>query len=1020
MGITTLISAVLASNGWRWRRMLGGYEFAYLMLAVTIYAGMYTLELAATSFTARVLWGQLQYIGVVALAPLWLLFASRFSGHERWITRARVLALWALPVVHLVLVFTNDLHRLVWPTITQLPAEFGSRLVYSHGPAVWVFTAYSYLAYLTGALLLIFSSGRSSRPYRLKVGVVVVGTLIPILANALYLWGLNPLPGFDLTGVGFMVSGVVASVAITVYRNWQMLPVAQDVIFRSMGDGVLVLDDEDRLMDLNPTAQQFTGLAKDALGRNLFDLFPGNETVLSLKEPGISHAMLEIGTGADRQLLDATISPISNEHGSLQGRVVLLRDIRQERAMREAERRRTRQIEALNIITHAALRAPSLTQMLQVLANSLGVIFDADGAYLTLWDAENQRSVAAAAYGAMRDDYATIKPEPGEKTITESVLAAGKVLQVEDTANSPYLSPRIAANFPAESILALPLIADEKKLGAVLIAFHRSRRFTPADVALAEQVAAQVAVSIAKVQLFEAEREQRQLAEALRGMGMTISESLDLETVLDRLLEEIGKVVAYDGACVMLVDAQARRARIVRSRWHAGHANAAQETKTLPLESDIASTPLLMRMIESGQPVMIADTQAEMQMDGAWVMGNMRSWAGAPILARGAVTGFLSLYKSEVNFYQSSDASSLAAFTAQAAIAIENARNFTEMQRVTQRERLVFAAMRDFTAGLDSESVLRAVARHMIAGLKVDGCTVSRYDAASDSVITLFDINTDPAQHPLDQPGQVYPLGQYRVTREVIESGQPAALYLDDADLDAAERVLMDSFCNQSLLMLPLIVGRERSVLGLLELFRWHSTQRYTESDIELAQSLAAQAAVALENARLYAETQHLAIIDDLTGVYNRRGLFELGQREFERATRFRYPLSALFLDIDHFKLFNDRYSYAVGDQVLRMVAECVRANLRDFDLLGRYGGEEFAVLLPEASLEAAVEVAERARRAVQALRVSTALEETGITISIGVSTRGSETASLEDLLDRAGQAVHKAKAAGRNQVAVE
>ena len=229
----------------------------------------------------------------------------------------------------------------------------------------------------------------------------------------------------------------------------------------------------------------------------------------------------------------------------------------------------------------------------------------------------------------------------------------------------------------------------------------------------------------------------------------------------------------------------------------------------------------------------------------------------------------------------------------------------------------------------------------------------------------------------------------------------------------------MEMYGNRALLILPLVVGRERQVFGIVELFRREDTIPLNNDDLELAQSFTAQAAVAIENARLYAETQRLAILDDLTGLYNRRGLFELGQREFERATRFKHPLAALFLDIDHFKLFNDRYSYAVGDQVLVLFANCVRANLRNFDLIGRYGGEEFVVLLPEADLPSASEVAERVRRSVETLQVKTELGETNITVSIGVYLKTADIPDLEALVDRAGQAVHEAKNLGRNRVFV-
>ena len=130
--------------------------------------------------------------------------------------------------------------------------------------------------------------------------------------------------------------------------------------------------------------------------------------------------------------------------------------------------------------------------MLQTLADRLGELLEADGCYITLWDEAWQQTFPAAAYGSFRETYPTLCIEPGEVTTTESVLRAGHLLVAEDTFNTPYISPRIAANFPARSMLGLPLISAGEKLGAALIAFNQPHQFTPDEIARGEQAAAQV------------------------------------------------------------------------------------------------------------------------------------------------------------------------------------------------------------------------------------------------------------------------------------------------------------------------------------------------------------------------------------------------------------------------------------------------------------------------------------------------------------------------------------------------
>lgn len=156
-----------------------------------------------------------------------------------------------------------------------------------------------------------------------------------------------------------------------------------------------------------------------------------------------------------------------------------------------------------------------------------------------------------------------------------------------------------------------------------------------------------------------------------------------------------------------------------------------------------------------------------------------------------------------------------------------------------------------------------------------------------------------------------------------------------------------------------------------------------------------------------------------MTRIYNYRGLLEHGAREIERARRFKRPLSAFFFDIDNFKDFNNRYSHTVGNLVLQAVSQCCCAITRTVDLVARYGGDEFVILLPEADLASARQVAERLRKAIEANRVITEWGELGVTISLGVAEYEPGMVDLVALMDRANQAEHQAKELGRNRVEI-
>jgi diguanylate cyclase (GGDEF)-like protein len=220
----------------------------------------------------------------------------------------------------------------------------------------------------------------------------------------------------------------------------------------------------------------------------------------------------------------------------------------------------------------------------------------------------------------------------------------------------------------------------------------------------------------------------------------------------------------------------------------------------------------------------------------------------------------------------------------------------------------------------------------------------------------------------------------------------------------------------QAFLAVPLIVqGR---ALGCMNLYM-NDRHEFGAEELQLLSTFASQAAVSIENARLFEETRQLAITDPLTGLANHRQFYTQLAREMRRAQRYRRPLAVLMLDLDHFKAFNDRFGHLAGDQALREIADVLRQNARSVDILARYGGEEFAIILPETDLARAASQAERVRSAVaeHVFHSSETGHEHRVTVSIGAAMLMSGTRKTEDLVGLADQALYRAKAGGRNRL---
>lgn len=182
---------------------------------------------------------------------------------------------------------------------------------------------------------------------------------------------------------------------------------------------------------------------------------------------------------------------------------------------------------------------------------------------------------------------------------------------------------------------------------------------------------------------------------------------------------------------------------------------------------------------------------------------------------------------------------------------------------------------------------------------------------------------------------------------------------------------------------------------------------------------LAQQFLLGIKRVILYQRVQELAITDSLTGIFSRRYYLERLNEEIARSKKFKYRFSFLMVDIDHFKTYNDRYGHLVGDVILREVSKTIKENMRQIDLVGRYGGEEFSIILTETDKEGAVFAAERIRQAIENKPIRAYDEDLKVTVSIGISVFPSDSKDATKLIEKADQALYQAKHTGRNRVCV-
>ena len=245
------------------------------------------------------------------------------------------------------------------------------------------------------------------------------------------------------------------------------------------------------------------------------------------------------------------------------------------------------------------------------------------------------------------------------------------------------------------------------------------------------------------------------------------------------------------------------------------------------------------------------------------------------------------------------------------------------------------------------------------------------------------------------------------IAGRVFQTGRP--IVVDEAR-ENSMFIDPDTSYVRNIACIPMLVYSD--VIGVINVTNKLDNSGFSDVDMELLKAVTDQAAVAINKAQLW----EMAVTDSLTGLFVRRYFMAKFQEELHRAERYKKLLSVVMVDLDHFKKVNDTYGHTDGDRALNMVARFLQNNLRDIDIIGRYGGEEFVILLPEADKEEAYLVSERLRKQLAELKDEDLPQ---MTISLGIASYPDDGANVELLIRKADTAMYEAKQAGRNKVVI-
>jgi len=785
-----------------------------------------------------------------------------------------------------------------------------------------------------------------------------------------------------------------------------------DALMDNIPDSIYFKDRQCRLTRINRKMMRDLNLEEmsQALGKTDVDLFGeefGRKT-LTQDQRIMTTGEPIIGLIESRQLGDGQINwtstskvPLRDASGQIVGLVGATREINEVKQAEEETRKRLAETTALHKVAEIINATLDLKEVFQRVVEELSNTFGYRLVDIYLLEEDELRLRANVGY----DDKTTIELIPLERGVVGRVARTGQPAFIRDVHQEPDY---ISAYPDIENEICVPIMRGDTLLGTLNVESDGKRPLTEDDLQLLVTLSSHIGVAIENARLYEEEQQQRQEAETLRQVAQALSATLDLQQVFKSILSELQRVVPYDSASVQLLKGD--HLEIIGGH---GFPNLDELLGiSFPLDGNNPNR----QVMASRAPFIVEDAPAVYSgfRQEPHAPAGIRAWLGVPLLFGDRLIGMIALDKRVPGFYTEEHARLALAFAAQAAIAIENARLYEEEQRLSTQRKTVAEVGRTIAAILDLDTLLSRVVHLIAQGFGYYRVHIFQIDP--DSEYAVYKAGIGKAGLAIVEEGLRLKIGEEGLVGWVAQHGEP--VLVPDVSQDPRYYSHPDLPDTHSELDVPIRAGEK--VIGVLDV-QSRELDAFDESDLATLETLAHQLAVAMENARLYEETQQLAITDGLTGLYNLRYFYEALEKEIQRSERCHRSVSLIILDIDNFKAYNDLYGHLAGDDLLKELAQLMSKVTRRTDTLARYGGEEFVVILPETETEGARLLAERLQVKVREHRFSIQDGQAigQITISLGVATYPHHADSAKTLVGAADRALLRAKRAGKNRLSV-
>lgn len=323
------ITGALATYAWRRRDVPPAAYFAVLMAMAFTWSFGYALEVVVVDLPAKLFWANVQYFCFAGCAAMWLAVALHMAGRGSWLTSSRLALISIIPAITVALVWTNDLHGLIRRDVFLDTSGLFPVISKSYGYWYWVLLIYTYALLGATVVLLVRMLLAARGPFRIQPLALLVGLLLPVVCSLAYTFGLSPIRGVDLAPAAISISGIVVAIGIFGFKLFDLAPVARDAVVEGMRDGVITLDNQDRVVDFNAAAEtMLEGLSASAIGRHYREsLAPWPDLVDICQDRSKGWAEASLDSGEGQREIEVRVSPLFDRRGFTIGRVILMQDV---------------------------------------------------------------------------------------------------------------------------------------------------------------------------------------------------------------------------------------------------------------------------------------------------------------------------------------------------------------------------------------------------------------------------------------------------------------------------------------------------------------------------------------------------------------------------------------------------------------------------------------------------------------------------------------------------------------------